>query len=40
MNFNYYDAYQMKEVSEWITKELQDNVDKNIDVVNMSADVV
>lgn len=40
MNFNYYDAYQMKEVSEWITKELQYNVDKNIDVVNISADVV
>lgn len=35
MNFQYYDAYQMKEVSEWITEELQNNVDKNIDMVNI-----
>lgn len=35
MNFRYYDAYQMKEVSEWITEELQNNVDKNIDMVNI-----
>lgn len=36
MNFRYYDAYQMKEVSQWITEELQNNVDKNIDMVNVS----
>ena len=36
MNFQYYDAYQMKEVSEWITEELQNSVDKNIDMVNVS----
>lgn len=35
MNFRYYDAYQMKEVSEWITEELQNNVDENIDMVNI-----
>lgn len=35
MNFQYYDAYQMKEVSKWITEELQDNIDKNIDIVNV-----
>ena len=35
MNFQYYDAYQMKEVSEWITEELQNNVDENIDMVNI-----
>ena len=36
INFQYYDAYQMKEVSQWITEELQNNVDKNIDMVNVS----
>lgn len=36
MNFRYYDAYQMKEVSEWITEELQNNVDENIDMVNIN----
>lgn len=35
MNFRYYDAYQMKEVSEWITEELKNNVDENIDMVNI-----
>lgn len=35
INFRYYDAYQMKEVSEWITEELQNNVDENIDMVNI-----
>lgn len=35
INFQYYDAYQMKEVSQWITEELQNNVDKNIDMVNI-----
>lgn len=35
MNFRYYDAYKMKEVSEWITEELQNNVDENIDMVNI-----
>lgn len=35
MDFNYYDSYQMKDVSEWLTKELQYNVDKNIDMVNV-----
>ena len=35
MNFRYYDAYQMKEVSEWITEELQNNVDEDIDMVNI-----
>lgn len=37
MDFNYYDSYQMKDVSEWITNELQYNVDKNIDMVNVGA---
>lgn len=33
MNFQYYDAYQMKEVSEWLTDELKNNVDENINMV-------
>lgn len=36
MNFQYYDAYQMKEVSEWLIDELKNNVDENIDMVNVS----
>lgn len=40
INFRYYDAYQMKEVSEWITEELQNNVDENIDMVNVSDAIV
>lgn len=36
INFQYYDAYQMKEVSEWLTDELKNNVDENIDMVNVS----
>ena len=35
MNFQYYDAYQMKEVSEWLTDELKNTVDENIDMVNI-----
>lgn len=35
MNFRYYDAYQMKEVSEWLTDELKNTVDENIDMVNI-----
>ena len=35
MNFRYYDAYQMKEVSEWLTDELKNTVDENIDIVNI-----
>lgn len=39
-NFSFYDSYQREDVEEWITEELKENIDKNIDYVYIGHNTV